>query len=116
MGTFVELGYVDDADFAGQHVARRAGRRGPRALAAELTAKGVDREIVRAAVSNFDVDTQVRMAARLVRRDMGSNLPASFEGLVRKHGARLLRRGYSRSVALAACRSVWTDSLDVPSA
>ena len=110
--TFIGLGYVDDATFADLHVARRAGKRGPRALAAELTARGVDRELVRTAVSRFDADAQIRMAATLVRREVGANLPASYQELLAKHGGRLLRRGYSQSVALAACRAVWTDAED----
>jgi regulatory protein len=110
---FVELGYVDDASFAELHVARRAGRRGPRALAAELQAKGVDRETVQRAVSRFDRDAQVRLAARVVRRDLGSNLPPTYEELLEKEGPRLLRRGYSHAIAWAACRAVWTGSEDL---
>jgi SOS response regulatory protein OraA/RecX len=110
---FVELGYLNDGTFADLHVDRRAGRRGPRALAAELTAKGVEREIVQAAVSRFDRDAQVRMAARLVRRDVGSNLPPTYEELLEKEGPRLLRRGYSHSIAFAACHAVWTDTEDL---
>lgn len=108
LDTFVQLGYIDDATFAGLHVTRRAGRRGPRALAAELVARGVDREIVEAAVGRFDRDAQVRLAARLVRRDVGSKLPPTYEELLEKEGLRLLRRGYSRSIAFAACNAVWT--------
>ena len=108
-----EVGYVDDEVFAELHVARRAGKRGPRALAAELTAKGVGREVVEAAVSRFDRDAQVRMAARQVRRDVGSALPATYEELLDREGPRLLRRGYSHSIARAACHAVWTGTEDV---
>lgn len=110
---FAELGYVDDAAFADLHVARRAGKRGPRALAAELTARGVDREVVRAAVSRFDRDSQVREAARLVRREVGSALPPTYEELLARQGSRLLRRGYSHSIAFAACHAVWTGTEDL---
>ena len=113
LATFVELGYINDATFAEMHVDRRAGRRGPRALAAELTAKGVDREVVQAAVSRFDRDAQVRMAARLVRRDVGSNLPPTYDELLDRECPRLLRRGYSHSVAFAACHAVWTGTEDL---
>jgi regulatory protein len=110
---FVELGYIDDATFAELHVARRARIRGPRALAAELTAKGVDRETVQQAVSRFDRDAQVRMAARLVRRDVGSSLPPTYEELLEAEGPKLLRRGYSHAIAWAACHAVWTGSEDM---
>ena len=113
LDTFVELGYINDAAFADMHVARRDGKRGPRALAAELTARGVDREVVRAAVGRFDRYEQIRMAATLVRRHVGSNLPPTYEELLEKEGARLLRRGYSRFIAFAACRAVWTGNGDV---
>jgi regulatory protein len=113
LATFVELGYIDDASFAERHVARRAGRRGPRALAAELAAKGVDREIVKNAVRRFDRDEQVRMAARLVRRAIGSNLPPTYAELLEKEGPRLLRRGYSQAIAFAACHAVWSGSEDL---
>jgi regulatory protein len=113
LDTFVELGYINDATFAELHVARRAGRRGPRALAAELTAKGVDRETVQQAVSRFDRDAQVRVAARLVRRDVGSNLPPTYEELLQAEGPKLLRRGYSHAIAWAACHAVWTGSEDM---
>ncbi|HET9782018.1 MAG TPA: regulatory protein RecX [Candidatus Dormibacteraeota bacterium] len=110
--TLIELGYIDDATFADLHVARRAGKRGPQALAAELAARGVDRELVRAAVGRFDAGAQVRMAASLVRREVGPTLPASYQELLAKHGGRLLRRGYSQSVASAACRAVWEGEED----
>jgi regulatory protein len=113
LDTFVELGYINDATFAQLHVARRAGKRGPRALAAELTAKGVDRETVQQAVSRFDRDAQVRVAARLVRRDVGSNLPPTYEELLQAEGTKLLRRGYSHAIAWAACHAVWTGSEDM---
>ena len=115
--SFVELGYINDATFAELHVTRRAGRRGPRALEAELTARGVDRETVQQAVSRFDRDAQVRLAARLVRRDVGSNLPPTYEELLQAEGPKLLRRGYSHAIAwaaaapLAATRSqLWCNS------
>ena len=113
LDTFVELGYINDATFAELHVARRGGKRGPRALAAELTAKGVDRETVQQAVSRFDRDAQVRVAARLVRRDVGSNLPPTYDELLEAEGPKLLRRGYSHAIAWAACHAVWTGSEDM---
>jgi regulatory protein len=113
LDALVELGFINDAKFADQHVARRAGKRGPRGLAAELTAKGIDRELVRAAVGHFDRDAQVRMAARQVRRNIGSNLPPTYKELLQKAGPRLLRRGYSQSIASAACQAVWTGAADL---
>ena len=104
---FLELGYIDDATYAESHVRRRGAGRGPRALAAELAAKGVDREVVRQAVSGYDRDAQVRAAARLVHRAVGGRMPATYEELLDTAGTKLLRRGFSHAIAWAACREVW---------
>jgi SOS response regulatory protein OraA/RecX len=83
-------------------------RRGPRALAAELTAKGVDGEVVRRAVDGYDRESQVRAAVRLVHRAIGGNRPASYQELLDTAGSKLLRRGFSHAIAWAACHEVWT--------
>lgn len=108
LGVFAELGYVDDAMFAELLVRSRSARRGPRALAAELADRGVDREIARRAVEAVDRDSQVRAAVRLVHRAVGGNRPASYQELLDTAGAKLLRRGFSHAIAWAACREVWT--------
>ncbi len=108
LGVFAELGYIDDATFAEQLVRRRSARRGPRALAAELAAKGVDREVAQRAIGALDRDAQVRAAVRLVHRAVGGNRPATYEELLDTAGTKLLRRGFSHAIAWAACHEVWT--------
>jgi regulatory protein len=105
---FAELGYIDDATYAEAHIRRRSARRGPRALAAELAARGVDRQLVDQAIGRLDRDSQVRAAVRLVHRAVGGNRPATYEELLDTAGAKLLRRGFSHAIAWAACREVWT--------
>src|SRR5262245_38213611 len=64
-----QVGLVDDADFADQWVRSRrvnAGK-GKRALAAELQAKGVDDEVITAALATIDAGAERRRAERLVR-------------------------------------------------
>jgi regulatory protein len=104
---FEELGYIDDATYAEAHVRRRSNRRGPRALAAELAARGVDRQLVDQAIGRLDRDSLVRAAARLVERAIGGNRPATYQELLDTAGARLVRRGFSHAIAWAACREVW---------
>jgi regulatory protein len=112
LGVFLELGYIDDATYAEGHVRRRAAKRGPRALAAELAARGVDREIVRQAVDGYDRESQLRAAVKLVHRSVGGQMPASYQELLDSAGAKLLRRGFSHAIAWAACREFWAGSAE----
>ena len=59
LGTLHELGYIDDASFAEGHVRRRSTSRGPLAIAAELAARGVRREVAGEALSRLDRQAQV---------------------------------------------------------
>ena len=103
----VELGYLDDRAFAESHVRRRSGSRGPLALAAELAARGVNREIVGLAVARLSPETQLSAAVDLVRRQTTRKRPAGYKELLDSAGTKLLRRGFSPSIAREACRVVW---------
>jgi len=87
-----ELGYLDDAAFARGLAAVRARTRGPALIAAELAAKGVDRDLVSAAVGAVDRAELVAAARRLAER-------AARGGAERRLVAgRLLRRGFPGDV------------------
>ena len=111
-----EQGYVDDASFAAGHVRRRSANLGPMALSAELSARGVDRVVAGAALDGFDRPAQVAAATRLAER-LAVHAPggrrahlsgsAGYRELLNSVGAKLLRRGFSISVAQEACRTVW---------
>lgn len=111
-----ELGYMDDAAFAAGHVRRRSVTRGPLALSAELALKGVDKHTAEAALSSFDRPAQVAAATALAGR-LAGHIPgarkADFKGpvgyreLLDTVGAKLLRRGFSITVAQEACQAVW---------
>jgi regulatory protein len=103
----VELGYLDDASFAAGHIRRRSATLGPLALAGELAARGVDRELARQAVAALTPQTQLDAAVRLVARQGGRKGMGSYKELLDSAGARLLRRGFSPSIAREACRAVW---------
>ena len=107
LARLVDLGYLDDAGFAGGHVRRRSARLGPLALSAELAARGVDREVARQAVDSLSREAQLSAALRLVARQAGRNRPAGYKELLDSAGAKLLRRGFSAAIAREACRAVW---------
>jgi len=96
-----EGGYLDDAAYAQGLVARRATGRGLRAIASELAARGVDRQVAQEALAGLDPDSQLEAASALVRRLQRAG-PIDAEHI----GARLLRRGFSVEVARAALRGV----------
>ena len=89
-----ELGYLDDAAFARALVTHRARVRGPALIAAELAAKGVERELAQAAVGSLDHEEVVAAARRLARRSGAADH--------RTIAARLFRRGFSAEIVREA--------------
>jgi regulatory protein len=90
------LGYLDDAAFARGLTAQRSRSRGPALIAAELAARGVDREVARAAVGSVDRGELVAAARRLAAR--GANRSADQRAIA----GRLLRRGFPGDVVREA--------------
>src|ERR1700761_6138140 len=99
-----EVGLVDDADFAEQWVrSRRANAgKGKRALAAELRTKGVDNEVITAALADIDAGAERQRAEQLVRDKLRrERLDADDDQkVVRRLVGMLARRGYHQSMAL----------------
>lgn len=86
------LGYLDDAAFASVLAGVRARTRGPALIARELSAKGVERSVVRAALGAVRREDVVASARRLAAR-------ATAAGAARQVvAARLLRRGFPADV------------------
>jgi regulatory protein len=103
LGRLDELGYLDDEAYARALVALRSGIRGRRLIAAELAQRGVDRETAREALAGLEPAEELAAARRLASR-----MRAVERGPLDRHtldriGSRLLRRGFSREVAVAAC-------------
>ena len=98
----VAVGLVDDADFAQQWVESRrthAGR-GRRALAAELHAKGVDTDVIAAALAGIDAGAERSRAEELVRAKLRRERLIDDEaGVSRRLIGMLARRGYSQNLA-----------------
>jgi regulatory protein len=96
------VGLVDDTEFAEQWVSSRRARtgKGTRALAAELRTKGVDDEVIAAALADIDAGAERGRAEQLVRSKLrreqlvGDDLRVS-----RRLVAMLARRGYGQSMA-----------------
>jgi len=99
------VGLINDADFAEQWVQSRRVRTGKanRVLAAELKTRGVDAEVIAAALGGVDSDGERARAERLVTQKLRREpLDGSDENKVmRRLVGMLARRGYSQGMAVA---------------
>jgi regulatory protein len=121
---FTEVGLIDDAAFASAWVSSRQSRRSlaRRALASELRAKGVDREVAAAAVAEVDPQDEWDSARRLVERKMPSMLRLDRVTAERRLMGMLARKGYGGGLAAVVVREALdalpddglTDSPDGP--
>ena len=111
-----ELGYVDDAAYARGLVRRRSVARGPLALAAELSAKGIDRAGIAEALQDVDEESQLAAATRLAERLYAEKPLPGYQEMLDRIGSKLIRRGFSSSVVRAACRAVLAGAAGTPEA
>jgi regulatory protein len=98
------VGLVDDAGFAEQWVRSRrvnAGK-GKRALAAELRTKGVDNEVITAALGDIDAAAERDRAEQLVRDKLRRERLGDDDDpkVMRRLVGMLARRGYGQNLAL----------------
>jgi regulatory protein len=107
LARLVERGLQSDRAFAEAHVLRRSRSLGPLALSAELTARGVDRDLADGAMAGFTSDNQLAAAVSLAKRLCGKRHYESYRELLHAVGAKLLRRGFSMPIARAACDAAW---------
>lgn len=98
-----QVGLVDDADFAEQWVrSRRANAgKGRRALIAELRTKGVDGELIEAALADDEPGAERARAEQLVadRLRREKLIDGEDAKLARRLVGMLARRGYSQTMA-----------------
>jgi regulatory protein len=106
IGRLAELGYADDAAFARGLVRRRSAVRGPLALAGELSARGIDRAGIAAALEGVDPEAELAAATRLAERLYAERPLPGYKEVLDRVGSRLMRRGFSAGVVRAACRAV----------
>jgi regulatory protein len=132
---FVEVGLVNDAEFAQEYVRSRHvfSGRGRQAIARELRAKGVEGHQAEAALSQVSAEDERERARALVRQRLdrvhreaasdhrrGGELDPRLESqrLVRKLAGMLERRGFASGVAFTVIReelaSRGDDAADLP--
>jgi regulatory protein len=101
LGRFTEVGLIDDAVFAQLWVASRHRGRGlaGRALGQELRRKGVEDDVVRAAVEGLDPAQEEATARALVERRLRSTRGLPTDARVRRLAGMLARKGYSGGLA-----------------
>jgi regulatory protein len=96
------VGLVDDAEFAEQWVESRRAKAGKsrRALAAELRTKGVDNEVIGAALAGIDAAAERDRAEELVRAKLRRETLSDDDARVsRRLVGMLARRGYGQNLA-----------------
>jgi regulatory protein len=99
-------GVVDDAAYAVEYAAYHARERGPRRIASDLRARGVDRRLIAAALADRDRDDEPDAATGVLRR-----LAGRYRGLEpavarRRAYGMLARRGFSSEAARLALERV----------
>ena len=112
LARLAELGLQDDRAFAEGHVRRRSRSLGPLALSAELVARGIDRRLADGAMVQFTRDEQLASATGVAERLCGRKSFPTYRALLDTVGSKLLRRGFSMTVARAACEAVWRGAGD----
>ncbi len=112
MTRLADLGYLDDRQFAAGHVRRRSATVGPLALSAELAARGVERAAAGEALAAFGPAAQLASAKQLALRLRGHRSFAGYEQLLAVVGPKLVRRGFSATIARNACREIWAGTPD----
>lgn len=103
---FEEVGLVDDVQFAGMWVDSRQRGRGlaGRALSHELRRKGVDEQVVRAAVDELNPEVELATARSLVARRLPATRGLAADARVRRLAGMLARKGYPAGTAFRVVR------------
>ncbi len=105
---FTDVGLVDDAEYAAILVRTRHGERGQarRAIAQELTRKGIDAATAEEALSVIDRDDEDAAALDLVRRRAGASRGLPRDKRERRLVAMLARKGHHPGSAFRIVRAV----------
>ncbi len=103
---FEAAGLIDDTEFAHSWVQSRHRSKGlsSRVLAMELRRKGVDDEIVSAALEGLDPDDELEAAHRLVQTKLRSMSRFDHATKLRRLTGLLARKGYSSQLAFEVVR------------
>lgn len=111
---FAEVGLVDDEAFASAWVRSRHAGRGlaSRALARELSQRGVDNHIVDDALAELNPDEERTTARALVDRRLPSTRRLDRATRMRRLAGMLARKGYPSGVALQVVREALDEEPD----
>ncbi|GAB2491146.1 recombination regulator RecX [Nocardiopsis aegyptia] len=106
LGSFDEVGLIDDEAFARAWVSsRHHGRRLSRsALARELRTRGVEEDTVREAVAQLSDEDEAEAARDLARRRLATTRGKDKEVRIRRALGVLARKGYSSGLAYRVVR------------
>lgn len=101
---FTEVGLIDDEAFASSLATTRAtvGQRGRYRIRQELAAKGIDREVAEAAVSDIDPEDEMEAALALAVKRARSLAALEPHVARRRLAGVLARRGFPSGVVSAA--------------
>lgn len=100
----LELGYLDDEEFAERFSAERSRRYGPRRVRSELLRAGIDEAVAdRKVGEQFQGEEELGQARLLAERRYNS-ISEKSDKLARRVYNFLLRRGYSPSVCAEVAR------------
>lgn len=105
---FTDVGLIDDAEYAAILVRTRHAERGQarRAIAQELTRKGIDADTAQAALSVIDRDDEDAAALELVRRRAGASAGLPREKRERRLVGMLARKGHHPGSAFRIVKAV----------
>jgi regulatory protein len=106
LGRLGAVKLIDDAAFAAAWVESRHHGRGlsGRALAAELTQRGVSPDDIKAAVGRLDPEQEIETARGLVARRLASTRGQPLQARIRRLTGLLARKGYSAAIAYRVVR------------
>jgi regulatory protein len=109
---FEQVQLIDDEEFARQWVQTRHSGRGlaRKALAHELSRRGVDGELVREAVDEISTDDELATARALVRRRLPAVRRDDPARRTQRLASMLARKSYGAGVAYQAIREVCAES------
>lgn len=97
---------LDDKAFAERWAQSRAHKHGRSRIARELSHRGVDREVVDAAVSTLSDEDQLKDAIRLTGKFLGRTQGDFDRKLYQRTLAMLARHGYDASIAKRALQAI----------
>lgn len=109
LARFTEVGLIDDAAFARAVTEARStnGQRGRARIRQELQAKGVDREVADAAISELDPGTERDAALNLAQRRVRAMAGLDRQVARRRLAGVLARRGFSGGIVSSVLAEVF---------